>query len=47
VTVVDGGFRKVGGKKKGKKNKKGRQFHCRRAALMRGCSAGGAEEQPD
>jgi hypothetical protein len=28
VTVVDGGLRKVGSKKKGKKSKKGRQFHC-------------------
>jgi hypothetical protein len=28
ATVVDGGFRKVGGKKKSKRTKKGRQFHC-------------------
>jgi hypothetical protein len=28
ATVADGGFRKVGSKKKGKKNKRGRQFHC-------------------
>jgi hypothetical protein len=28
VTVVDGGLRKVGSKKKGKKDKPGRKFHC-------------------
>jgi hypothetical protein len=28
ATVLDGGFRKVGSKKKGKKTKRGRQFHC-------------------
>jgi hypothetical protein len=28
VSVSDGGFRKVGGKKKSKRDKKGRQIHC-------------------
>jgi hypothetical protein len=28
VTVTDGGFRKVGGKKKSKRTKRGRQIHC-------------------
>ncbi len=37
VTVLDGGFRKVGSKKKGKKTKRGRRFHC--AAILPPASA--------